>query len=109
MGKQVFEADGAVLGERMVENFRNIPGFSIRPTDSYCYFCPRCGEIWGRLRHEGAGYWQCIYRLCRKHGDGRLSMQYPAGQPLGVARGWPHAALLREFLIELDEIEGKQK
>lgn len=105
MGRQILEADGVVLGERQIEGFRKIPGFPIRPNDSYAYFCDRCGEIWGRLRHEGAGSTQCIYRACRKHGDGRLSMQYPAGQPLGVAEDWPREALLREFLIELCEAE----
>lgn len=106
MGSQTIEADGVVLGVREVEHWRRRDTlFAIRPTDSYAYFCPKCGDIWGRLRHEGASYWQCVYRYCRAHGDGRLSMQYPAGQPTGIERNWPRAALLREFMIELEELE----
>lgn len=106
MGKQTFIADGRVLGQRDIENFRNVPGLPLCITHSYAYCCNECGEIWGRLRHEGAPITQFIYRPCAKHGDGRLAMQFPvAGQPLGVATDWPRAALLREFLIELSGAE----
>lgn len=106
MGKQVFEADGQVLGSREIPNFLNLPGIAIRPHYSYAYFCCRCGEIWGRLRHEGAAYTQCIYRNCRAHGDGRLAMTFPSDrEPIGISFDWPREALLREFLVELETAE----
>jgi hypothetical protein len=106
MGRQIFEADGQILGERQIPNFGRSELFGgMKAQDSFCYFCPKCGEIWGRLRHEGAGYWQCVYRNCRKHGGGVLSMQYPADTPTGVGRDWPREALLRELMVLIEETE----
>lgn len=105
MGKQLFEADGRYLGQREVPNFQRSSLFGHHITSSFCYFCPKCGEIWGRLHHEG-GYWQLCIRNCQRHGDGRLSElydRYGDFQPALLARDWPREALLREFLIELND------
>ena len=39
---------------------------------SIAYFCPACGEIWGRITLSTATYWQCLERPCQTHGDGSL-------------------------------------
>lgn len=100
MGQQLFEVGDALLGSRTIPNFRDFPDLGKSPERSYCYFCGRCGGIWGRLTHEGADWTTIIHRPCERHGDGRLSLEFPAGQPLGLARDWPREALLRELLLE---------
>lgn len=108
MATQTFEADGKVLGSREVPSFvySELEGAK-RPTPSYAYFCPRCGEIWGRLRTEGAAYTQCCYRPCEAHGDGRLAQHWVRGEePSLLARDWPKAALMRELEIEAREVQG---
>ena len=107
MARQLFEVKGRILGWREVPNFRNIPGFDIRPTESFAYFCPRCGEIWARLWCEGATYCQCSYRLCQAHGDGRLANGHDVvgDWPWRPAANWPKEALMRELLLEIKQSE----
>lgn len=105
MGKQLFEADGRYLGQREVPNFQQSSLFGHRITCSQAYFCPRCGEVWGRLHHEG-GYWQLTHRPCRRHGDGRLSSvwdRYGDFAHTLVRADWPRDALKRELEIELEQ------
>jgi len=105
MAKQTFEANGRWLGSRQIESFRKIPGFPIVVQYSYAYFCPRCGDIWSRLWHEDSSHWQLIHRYCQEHGDGRLSLEFPSCEPLGIEKDWPRDALRREFLLELERAE----
>lgn len=108
MALQVFEADGVELGSREVPGFRNVPGLPLKAVESQAYFCPLCegGRIWGRLVVPGAAYTQCCYRPCRQHGNGRLSMNFPVpGEVNGIAADWPRQALLRELMIELEQIQ----
>lgn len=108
MARQTFEVGGKVLGERSVPSFvySELEGGK-RPTPSYAYFCSRCGEIWGRLRTEGAQYTQCCYRACEAHGDGRLAQHWIRGEePSILARDWPREALARELRLELEATHG---
>ncbi len=34
---------------------------------SLAYFCPTCGEIWGRIMVDGGGYWSVEPASCEKH------------------------------------------
>jgi hypothetical protein len=108
MALQTFEVGGEVLGVRQVPSFfRSELHGGMRPTYSYCYFCPHCGEVWGRLRTEGATYWQCCYRNCEAHGDGRLAQHWTRGdEPTRLASDWPRAALLREMYREMEMADG---
>lgn len=104
MGQQIFEADRQYLGQRLIPGFRRPEDTwngVARVTDSYAFFCPRCGEIWGRMVHEGATFTQCWSRNCAEHGDGRMAWWNPAGSPVGLAADWPRAALLRELMMEI--------
>lgn len=103
MATQVFEADGRQFGVREVPNFRDFGSyFGKMPERSYVYFCNRCGSVWGGLYVVGADWTSVIQRPCKAHGDGRLSLEFPAGQPLGIAADWPKAALARELLLEIE-------
>ena len=31
------------------------------------YFCPTCGEVWGRIAITGGGYWSVEHVCCEKH------------------------------------------
>jgi hypothetical protein len=79
----------------------------IRVTPSYCFFCPSCSEIWGRVIHEHYGSYHNIWtRRCPKHAqgglDGRLSCQHGwLDDPLLFARDWPEGAVRHEFNVAL--------
>lgn len=106
MATQVFEADGRQFGVREVPNFRDYGGhFGKMPERSYVYFCNRCGSVWGGLYVVDAEWTSIIQRPCKRHGDGRLSLEFPSNEPLAIARDWPKEALLREFLIELRRLQ----
>jgi hypothetical protein len=99
-------ADGAYLGSRDIPAFEKLRDFGPRATRSLAYFCPRCGEVWGRLATDPAGYTQCLDRFCLRHGDGRLgTLPYnsPDWTVSNVAADWPRAALLRELEAELKQ------
>ena len=102
MALQLFDVRGRHLGSRSVPNFRDVPGFGFLAERSYVYFCNRCGEVWGGLYVADAGYTSVIQKPCEKHGDGRLSLCFPADLPLGIAADWPKEALLRELKIEME-------
>lgn len=106
MGTQHFILGKSVLGSRRIPDNRVIPGLEIRRHHSYAFFCLRCGDIWGRLLHEGAPLTQCITRPCLAHGEGRFSFtHFFAGEPYNFERDWPPAAIKHEFLAELNFIE----
>lgn len=40
---------------------------------SFAFFCPKCGDIWGRRTIlEFPNEWKAEERYCQKHGDGAL-------------------------------------
>ena len=102
MARQLFDVGGRHFGSREVPNFRDIPGFGVTAERSYVYFCNRCGEVWGGLYVVNASYTSVIQKPCELHGDGRLSLCFPADLPLAIAEDWPREALLREFKIEME-------
>ncbi len=72
------------------------------PVRSVVYFCPSCGDIWGRIFVPGAGSTQCRYRACEKHGDGRLTQSaWPSEPATYLTEAWPRPALVRELELEL--------
>jgi hypothetical protein len=34
---------------------------------SLAYFCPTCGEVWGRIMIDGGKYWSVEHVACEKH------------------------------------------
>jgi len=49
---------------------------------STAYFCPRCGEVWGRimLQHSHAiDSWKVVTRRCEKHGSGFFAPLHKLG------------------------------
>jgi hypothetical protein len=100
MSTQTFWVAGQNLGSREIDDLRRVPGLPFIWQESHVYFCHHCGEIWGRLLHQGATYHQCSYRPCLEHGDGRLSAIWP-DDPCWFARDWPLAAIQYEFLAQL--------
>jgi hypothetical protein len=92
------------LGSRPIPDNRVIPGLEIRRHHSYNLYCLRCGEIWGRMIHEGAQLHQIICRPCAKHGDGRFSFTHHfEGEPYNMTADWPKAALTHELLCEVQQ------
>lgn len=72
------------------------------PVQSVAYFCPSCGDIWGRIVIPGSTATQCRYRPCERHGDGRLTQSaWPSEPATYVTPAWPRAALERELDLEL--------
>jgi len=58
-----FFLDGQYLGTVPVE----LPGEM--PIRSLAYFCPGCGNIWGRINAAGGRAWNMQYRPCLSCGD----------------------------------------
>lgn len=34
------------------------------------FFCPRCGEVWGRIMDDRVAGWSAVTSLCGKHNGG---------------------------------------
>lgn len=48
---------------------------SLQALPSWAFFCPHCGEIWGRavrVSPEGSMHWIVMQRPCTAHGDGQM-------------------------------------
>lgn len=61
---------------------------------SYCFICPKCGEIWAQIFIEGQDY-APIVRRCLEHGSGSLNKIFPPD----FHRNFPREVLLRELQI----------
>lgn len=109
MARQDFFVGTKHLGFRLIPDTRIIPGLEVRWHESHVYFCCRCGEIWGRLLHEKATYYQCTYRECARHGGGHLSDNYEYGEPVYWERNWPASATKYEFERFLERAEREMK
>ena len=82
--------------------------------NSTAYFCPNCGDIWGRLvMHEASGRpceFEAVGVSCESHGDrwnvpGSLLM----GPREALLADLPPLALRREFLLHLAHAEKELK
>lgn len=106
---QHFFADGRYLGSRTIPSYRQVPGLEVRYHYSQVLFCAFCGELWGRLLHDGARLTQCVHRPCLKHGDGRLAC-YPTwtDDPTRFEDDWPDEAVEYEFQATLAFAERTQ-
>lgn len=105
MPLQHFFIGPSYLGSRTIAAFRDKPPFGPQPSQSVAYFCPRCGEIWGRLAIE-AGTWALVQRPCPKHGDGRLSdLSRYTRLESEFGDDWPPAAVKYEFERFLERAE----
>jgi len=65
---------------------------------SWAFFCPRCGEIWGRVVRTSPAenqHWLVMQRPCVAHGDGQMLV----GQDLNRCS---QALLQRELLAILE-------
>ncbi len=96
MGRQTFFLGTRCLGSRNITDFRLIPGLEVRALHSRAYFCGKCGDIWGRLLHDKAGFTECTLRPCLAHGDGRFSQYHDFGEGTDFSADWPAAAKLHE-------------
>ena len=110
MALQHFFVGARHLGARQIPDTRCVPGLAVVFHWSHAFFCPKCGEIWGRLHHERGAYWQCTYRPCVKHGDGHLSQDWvPASYDVTYFEpSWPPAAIEYEFQRQLERAEREQ-
>lgn len=101
MTRATIFVSGRMLGAFEVSSFYSDRNGAV-PTRSIAYFCPLCGDIWGRIVVSGAASTQCRYRPCEKHGDGRLSQSaWPEEAATFLTAAWPRAALERELDLEL--------
>lgn len=118
--KQSLFADGEWLGDREVSAYRladpNSKAYgTVLPYYNVAYFCPHCGEIWGRILYETARpEWQINIRQCARHATlgiqavyaGSLISSHPSAKEPGAwADDWPEAATRREFSILLQKLE----
>ena len=39
-------------------------------TNGYAYYCGKCGQVWGRLRTLGNGYFSPFSQYCKQHAKG---------------------------------------
>ena len=105
--KQHFWAGGSYLGNREIPQIRladpdgHARGTTL-PHFNTAYFCPYCGDIWGRITFdEAASRWQVISRACRNHAcaeimqvfGGCLQSSYPGSDPCRFAADWPVGAI----------------
>lgn len=106
MARQDFFVGTHYLGWREIPDNRVVPGLEVRRHHSTVLFCPRCGEIWGRLLHAGSRYHQLVHRLCLQHGEGWLSC-HPSwsDDPSLFSPDWPPRAIRWEFEALLRHVE----
>ena len=87
--------------------------------DSIAYFCPTCGDVWGRI--VAGAYWQLLTVPCEQHVPACVASWYkipgsiliPMERKDAVGRwGWgavlevlPAAVLQRELLIHINHVE----
>ena len=83
------------------------------PYHNLAYFCPVCGEVWGRVTYDHAApTWQITSRSCEKHGKTRLDavaagsfrITFPGEDPLQFAGDWPDNAIRYEGELLLRKI-----
>lgn len=110
MAAQHFFVFGRHLGSRVIDSYRRVPGLEVKYQPSYALYCHACGDIWGRIIHQGAQITQIRCTLCSKHGDGRLSPLHNwPDDPCNFDPSWPKAAITHEFFVELTHYERKHK
>lgn len=105
--KQHFWAGGAYLGQREIPDIRlGDPNGAARGLHldhfNTAYFCPYCGDIWGRVTFDEANpRWQITSRACREHSitgleqafGGCLQSTFPGADPCRFAADWPVEAI----------------
>lgn len=90
------------LGERHIPDYWQATEGS-KVSNSYVLFCPKCGEIWGRITHEHpSAYCQPVTSYCPDHmvfaSDGTFSSNVKwAGDPRD-SDGMPEAALKHDVI-----------
>jgi hypothetical protein len=105
MASQHFFVQGRYLGKRLIPDNWVVPGLEVRRHHSYCLYCLRCGEIWGRLIHDKGIYHQIRCTPCEAHGDGRLSCPPSwTDDPTAFQADWPVEAIRYEFRVTLDRL-----
>lgn len=111
MTVQQFYVGGSYLGQRDIPRVRLVPRLEQSVQRSIAYFCPKCGDVWGRIVHLASDYTQCVQRACAKHGDGRLgTLPYNIlGEPTNVEHDWPAQAVRYEFAAELAYAEKRER
>lgn len=73
-----------------------------------CYFCPRCGDIWGRIvfEHRAAQGLEFAWERvsCEKHPDalGTVAGSLLTGPLFFLLDYFPRAVLQREFIIHMN-------
>lgn len=99
MARQDFFAEGQFLGSRTIPHLWSPPETPPLISPSVAYYCHKCGEIWGRIRHELPGEgWFLRYALCREHGDGRfIPLSSSPTDPTIFQDNWPSGAIHWEF------------
>lgn len=103
MARQSIFIGSRYLGSREVPNFRRDATFGQRPTESWAYFCQRCGDLWARFLVENSDWTQCYHIRCAKHGDGRLACDSRfEWLPIAFDDTWPEAAVRYEFEASLN-------
>jgi len=99
MAPQLFFVGTRLLGSREVPNFKHTD-LGPQMLQGFCWYCRKCGEIWGRLVVPDAQDTMLWSRACARHGDGRLWAGGPdsPGYPeLTFGPDWPTDALRYEF------------
>ena len=119
MNHQHFWADNSYLGQRECPTLWPAdPQSKARGTllaqHNTAYFCPVCGNIWGRVTYDQAApLWHILSRHCEEHGQGgwptwasgSLAATFPGVSPLSVDRTWPLKALQREAELLMRKAE----
>jgi hypothetical protein len=134
--KQTFFLRSVCLGSREVpptweSDLRSTAGAARFPYTNVAFFCPVCGEVWGRVTHEGGPApadgrdpWLCEFRTCGRdmdrHGELGRWKRWTAGSflfpfpevrdQLSFADDWPEEVIRHECGLLLrklqDGIEG---
>ena len=78
--------------------------------DSFAFFCPDCGDIWGRIAAKNSSGKACRFRCmmvaCSRHPDHwNIPGSILASQLINMLDILPPEALVREFQIHLTHIE----
>lgn len=123
--KQSFFLWGNCLGSRDImstweaDDQSNAHGTRFLHTN-IAYFCPVCGEVWGRVFHEIAvPWWRVDQRHCNRHTDPGLStagwVDWKRGSflcpfadhadPLAYRDDLPDAVLLHEFNLLMHKLD----
>lgn len=87
------------LGSVVIER-SSLTRQGVFPNRSLALWCSQCGDSWARLHVSETSDCNVRQRSCDRHGDGRLTYEWPEEQTTYFTPAWPRAAIAWEFEMQ---------